>query len=170
MPVERLRSLSRAGCTGNPPPSSSEPTKGFPTPPHTRRVGREEPRYHIPSDELVLQALERVTSTKRTVHSQRQLKRLVEKELRGEEHYRIGERRLRLLAIDSGQVHLQTLFREMDEKVSMRRCPVCGSKPKRLRNMTVFGGTVTLGYKCDKCGFWTGLRKRLPTRYVFTRK
>ena len=36
--------------------------------------------------------------------------------------------------------------------------------------MTVFGGTVTLGYRCSRCGYWTGLRKRVPTRYVFTRR
>ncbi len=50
------------------------------------------------------------------------------------------------------------------------KCPVCGARLRKVRNMTVFGGTVTLGYRCDRCRYWTGLRKRVPTRYIFTRK
>jgi len=133
-------------------------------------VAQEEPKFRRPKDEVVLAALDRVTATKRTVTSQRQLRRLVEKELRGEENYRLGGRRLRLLAIQSGRVRLETHCREMGEKTTIRRCPVCGSKTKRQRNMTVFGGTVTLGFRCETCGYWTGLKRRVPTRYVFTRK
>jgi hypothetical protein len=133
-------------------------------------VAPEEPKFRRPRDELVLEALDRVTASKRTVTSQRALRRFVEKELRGEERYRVGERRLRLLAIRSGRVHLETLCRELEERGTVRRCPVCGTKTTRLRNATVFGGTVTLGSKCEACGYWTGLKRRVPTRYVFTRK
>ena len=133
-------------------------------------MGREAPKYRIPSDEMVLQALRRVTDTKREVTSQRYLRLLVAKELRGEENYVIGERRLRLLAIQSGNLALQTLCRDTGVVRTLRRCPVCGEKTKRLRNMTVYGGTVTLGYRCDRCGYWTGLKIRVPTRYIFTRK
>ncbi len=133
-------------------------------------MGREEPRYRIPSDELVLQALRRILATKRTVDSQRQLKSLVERELRGKENFRIGERRLRLLALGSGLVRLDPLFRETAGRRTIRRCPVCGEKTRRTRNMTVYGGTVTVGFRCAHCGYWTGLNVRVPTRYVFTRK
>jgi len=133
-------------------------------------VGREEPKYRIPSDALVIEALRRVTATKHSVESQRHLRRLVAKELTGKENYRIGERRLRLLALDSGDVGLHTICRESDVRKTLLRCPVCGTKPKRLKNETVFGGTVTLGYRCPRCGYWTGLKTRIPTRYVFTRR
>jgi DNA-directed RNA polymerase subunit RPC12/RpoP len=104
------------------------------------------------------------------VNSQRQLKILVEKDLRAEEIFRVGGPRLRQITIDSGLADLEIHCRESDERRSLVKCPVCGERLRRLRNMTVFGGTVTLGYRCSRCGYWTGLRKRVPTRYIFTRR
>lgn len=115
-------------------------------------------------------ALRRVFSTRQAVNSQRQLKILVEKDLRAEEIFRVGGPRLRQITIDSGLADLEIHCRESDERRSLVKCPVCGERLRRLRNMTVFGGTVTLGYRCYRCGYWTGLRKRVPTRYIFTRR
>ena len=128
------------------------------------------PEYRIPSDDRVRASLARVFSTRRAVNSQRQLKRLVEKDLKGEEDFRVGEPRLRQIAIDSGRLDLEIHCRETGERRSLVRCPVCGERLRRVRNMTVFGGTVTLGYRCARCTYWTGLKKRVPTRYVFTRR
>lgn len=128
------------------------------------------PEYRIAKDEQVLAALRRATALKRVVDSQRKLKRLVEKELKGDEPNVVGGGRLRHLAIESGLFDLRTVTRETEEKRSLIKCPVCGSRLRRVRNMTVFGGTVTLGYRCDTCDYWTGLRLRVPVRYVFTRK
>ena len=63
------------------------------------------------------------------------------------------------------KVEIQT--REAEEKSRNVRCPVCGSKTKRIQNETVYGGKVTLGYKCRSCGYWTGMKRRVPTRYIF---
>ena len=104
------------------------------------------------------------------VDSQRRLKFLVEKDLKGQEKYQVGQPRLRLLAIDSGLVDLEIHCRDTDEMRSLVKCPVCGERLQKVRNMTVFGGTVTLGYRCDRCTYWTGLKRRVPTRYVFTRR
>jgi len=128
------------------------------------------PTYRIPKAEVVAGAIARVLNTRHQVTSQRQLKRLVERDLRGDEHYRVGGRRLRLATIDSGLVDLEIHTRETSERKSQVKCPVCGSRLRKLRNMTVFGGTVTLGYRCERCHYWTGLRKRVPTRYIFTRR
>ena len=128
------------------------------------------PSYRIPSDARVRESLARILSTRQVVDSQRKLKRLVEKDLKGDERYRVGEPRLRLLAIESGLVDLEIRCRDTQEMRSLVRCPVCGERVKKVRNMTVFGGTVTLGYRCGRCKYWTGLRRRVPTRYVFTRR
>ena len=128
------------------------------------------PRYRIPDDEQVAAALERVITTKREVDSQRKLKRLVEKELVGEEVFKIGEVRVRHAAIDSGIIDLKIICRESGKTKSMAKCPVCTGHLKRVRNMTVWGGTVTLGYQCGRCGYWTGIKHRIPVRYVFTRR
>jgi len=111
-----------------------------------------------------------VFSTRQVVDSQRKLKGLVERDLKGQERYKVGGPRLRLLAIDSGLVDLEILCRDTDEMRSLVKCPVCGARLKKVRNMTVFGGTVTLGYRCERCRYWTGLKRRVPTRYVFTRR
>jgi len=128
------------------------------------------PTYRIPSDDRVRGSLVRVFSTRQMVDSQRRLKQLVERDLKGEEKFRVGEPRLRLLAIESGLVDLEIRCRDTDEMRSLVRCPVCGERLEKVRNMTVFGGTVTLGYRCGRCKYWTGLRRRVPTRYVFTRR
>ena len=128
------------------------------------------PTYRIPSDDRVRGSLVRVFSTRQMVDSQRRLKQLVERDLKGEEKFRVGEPRLRLLAIESGLVDLEIRCRDTDEMRSLIRCPVCGERLEKVRNMTVFGGTVTLGYRCGRCKYWTGLRRRVPTRYVFTRR
>jgi DNA-directed RNA polymerase subunit RPC12/RpoP len=126
--------------------------------------------YRIPKDDQVLGALRRATAVKPTVDSQRKLKRLVDKELRGEESFRVGEERVRRLAIESKLFELRILTRETEKRKSSVNCPVCASRLQRQRNMTVFGGTVTLGYKCGTCGYWTGLRRRVPVRYIFPRR
>ncbi len=128
------------------------------------------PAYRIPSAERVKESIVRVFATRHEVNSQHRLKLLVEKDLKGEERFRVGEVRLRLLAIDSGLVDLEIHCRETEQRKSLYRCPVCGDRLKRVRNMTVYGGTVTLGYRCERCKYWTGLRRRVPIRYVFTRR
>src|SRR5439155_7394627 len=70
------------------------------------------PSYRIPSDDRVRDSLVRVFSTRPMVDSQRRLKQLVEKDLKGDEKYRVGVPRLRVIAIDLGLVDLQTLYRE----------------------------------------------------------
>jgi len=128
------------------------------------------PAYRIPSDARVQESIARVLSTRQIVESQRKLKYLVEKDLKGDERYRVGEPRLRLIAIESGLVDLEIRCRDTPQMRSLVKCPVCGERLKKVRNMTVFGGTVTLGYRCGRCKYWTGLRRRVPTRYIFTRR
>ncbi len=128
------------------------------------------PSYRIPKDDQVLAALRRATDLKPIVDSQRKLKRIVDREMRGEEGFKVGEGRLRKIAIDSKLFELRIQTRETGQKKSLVRCPVCGDRLRRLRNATVFGGSVTLGYKCPTCGYWTGLRRRVPVRYTFSRK
>jgi hypothetical protein len=128
------------------------------------------PSYRIPSDDRVVDSLRRILSTRQMVESQRKLKQLVEKDLRGDDKFRVGEPRLRVLAIESGLVDLEIRCRDTPEMRSLMKCPVCGNRLRKVRNMTVFGGTVTLGYRCERCKYWTGLRRRVPTRYIFTRR
>jgi Zn finger protein HypA/HybF involved in hydrogenase expression len=124
--------------------------------------------YRIPSSEILAEAIKAVLKRHPMVGSQRKLTSLVLKELKTiDEEFTAGEERIRRVAIDSEVAKIEIHCREGEEKSKYTKCPVCGSKMRRIRNETIFGGTVTLGYKCLKCPYWTGLKRRMPIRYVF---
>ena len=124
--------------------------------------------YHIPDDEQVVSALKKVFKKYRTVNSQNKLRRLLIQELNTKKKkFGISESRLRNLAIKSDFIKLEIHSREGDPKKMLVKCPVCGSSLKRVKNLTIWGGKVTIEYKCPNCGYWTGKKKRIPSRYVF---
>ncbi len=127
------------------------------------------PGYHIPSRQRVLRTLRDILGRRRVVSSQRQLKELLDRGMAKEGDYRVSGPRARRIALDSGLVDMEIECRETHELKSLFNCPVCGHRLKLVKNMTVFGGTVNLGYRCQHCPYWTGLKRRVPTRYIFTR-
>jgi len=126
--------------------------------------------YHIASDKQIEKTLSKVLKKFRTVESQIKLKKLVEKELsKKKKKYSVSGGRLRKIAINSSYVKLEIHTREGDPKKPMTKCPVCGSDLKKLKNLTIWGGEVTIELRCSKCSYWTGKKKRIPTRYIFHR-
>lgn len=126
--------------------------------------------YKVPPDSEILKALYTSMHRRRTADSQRELKSIVQGELENiKPDYRVSEKRLRHLTLRSGFVVVDIHTREERErkKSKMSVCPVCEEKLNRLKNKTIFGGIVTLGYHCPRCSYWTGLRRRIPVRYVF---
>lgn len=124
--------------------------------------------YHIPSDDQIKVALENVLKKFRTVLSQNKLRTLIIKELdTKKKKFGVSGSRLRNIAINSDFVKLEIHSREGDPKKLMIKCPVCKSNLKRVKNLTIWGGEVTIEFRCNKCGYWTGKKKRIPTRYVF---
>ena len=124
--------------------------------------------YHIPSDNKVERAIKKVLKEFRTVPSQYKLKELVEKELKTKKlKYSVSGSRLRTIAINSGLANLEIHTREGSPHKLLSGCPVCGKSLKRVKNLTIWGGQVTIEYQCSNCGYWTGKKKRIPTRYIF---
>ena len=124
--------------------------------------------YHIPEDEQIKKALKNVFKKFRTVPSQTRLKQLVLKELKTKKkEYGVSETRLRNIAINSDFIKLEIHSREGDPKKIMNRCPVCNNSLSRVKNLTIWGGEVTIEFRCKKCSYWTGKKKRIPTRYAF---
>lgn len=124
--------------------------------------------YHIPSDEEILGAVKKVFQKNHTVSSQYKLKKFVEKELQSKkQQFHVSEPRLRTLVLHSGFVQVEIHTRDGDPDKILHKCPVCGGSLQRVKNQTIYGGEVTLEFRCDVCGYWTGKKKKIPTLYVF---
>ena len=127
--------------------------------------------YRIPSDEQIESALRKVFEKVHTVQSQNKLKELIAEELNTKkEIFGVSGTRLRNIAIKSDFLKLDIHSREGDPKKIMTKCPVCSAVLKRVKNLTIWGGEVTIEFNCPKCGYWTGKKKRIPTRYAFQLK
>ncbi|HVQ00867.1 MAG TPA: hypothetical protein VMT57_05085 [Candidatus Thermoplasmatota archaeon] len=124
--------------------------------------------YHIASDEEILDAVRKVLENHHTVTSQHVLKNLVERELQmKKQRVHVSEHRLRVLVVRSGLAQVEIHTREGDPDRLMYNCPVCNGVLHRVKNATIYGGEVTLEYRCGVCGYWTGKKKKIPTLYIF---
>jgi hypothetical protein len=128
-------------------------------------------KYHIASDEQIQKSIEKVIKQYRTVNSQSKLRELIAKDLKTKKIiYGVSPQRIRNIAINSNFVKLEIHTREGDPKKLMTKCPVCGHILKRVKNLTIWGGEVTIEFNCNICGYWTGKKKRIPIRYVFHKR
>jgi len=128
-------------------------------------------KYHIASDEQIRKSLDHVLKKYRTINSQFKLRNLVNDDLKSNRiKYTVSPQRLRNIAVQSNFVKLEIHTREGDPKKLMTKCPVCGNTLKRVKNLTIWGGEVTIEFNCARCGYWTGKKKRIPIRYVFHNK
>ncbi|HTY47568.1 MAG TPA: hypothetical protein VMB46_07875 [Methanomassiliicoccales archaeon] len=124
--------------------------------------------YKVPKADALSEAIREVLKDQTTVISQNRFAQLVNQYLkRIDAEFTASEERIRRVTLLNNLAKVEIETREADERSKKSRCPVCGSKTERIQNETIFGGTVTLGYKCRSCGYWTGLRRRIPTRYIF---
>lgn len=126
--------------------------------------------YKIPKDEDVLPAIQRVILRYGTVNSQRQLKNLVQQELRGiDPLYNLGSERVRALALKSKFIRVEIKYRIWpDHKDKLKRCPVCNENMHGIKNKTLSGDIITIGYKCTNCPYNTDLPIKIPARYIFS--
>ncbi|MGI0053860.1 MAG: hypothetical protein ACREC5_03360 [Thermoplasmata archaeon] len=100
--------------------------------------------------------------------SQAELRRALLRELRGRDRrFALGGRRMREILLELPGIELKVRFAERPTRRPLARCPVCASDLVPIRNRTLWGDRVTLGYRCRRCGYWTHLRRRVPVRYEF---
>ena len=127
--------------------------------------------YHIASDEQIQSALNKIFKEHHLIQTQKKLKKLVLKNINTKkEKFGVTEARIRKLALKNKLVKIEIHSREGSPKKSMNKCPVCGSSLKKVKNKTIWGGEVTIEFSCPFCKYWTGKKKRIPTRYVFHSK
>lgn len=123
-------------------------------------------QYRLPSSEELMVALYKALSRHGTIDSQRQLRDAVLAELqKWDQAYTVSPWRVRQAAIRAGFVDMEIRSREGQEPVTS--CPVCGGRLRRVRNLSLWGETVTIGYRCPTCGYKSGVKRQVPTRYIF---
>ncbi len=81
----------------------------------------------------------------------------------------VGGWRLRQLLLDVPGIRIDVRYTERRTRRPLPYCPVCRSPLRTIRNRTLEGDRVTLGYRCTRCVYWTHLRRRVPVRYRFVR-
>ncbi len=116
-------------------------------------------------------ALEHALFIQKVVNSQSKLKELVLREMKEEDSlYTIGGRRLRMIALAQDFIGLKIHYRQMDQETILDNCPVCNSALRKSLNKTLEGGRTVTGVKCLVCPYSSGLKLRIPARYVFMYK
>jgi len=126
--------------------------------------------HKVPKKEEIVEAILQATLENGVINSQKKFREIVLKKLKEKNvSYAATGRRIRKIALQSDKINIEIKTAEVNRH-NPSKCPVCGSKFIPQRNKTVFNGTVTLGYQCSKCPYWTGLKYRRPTRYVFSKK
>jgi len=128
------------------------------------------PQFRRPSAELIQRAARRVVrGGKASFSSQASFRAAVLSQLRRDEPLAtVGGRRLRRLLVDLPGVRMHVRYTERHDLRPLEHCPVCGSELVPIRNRTLTGETVTLGYRCARCEYWTHAARRVPVRYTFT--
>lgn len=137
-----------------------------------RKAKRSTKAYKVPSDEVVVEAILAAMAKDHIVRTQTELQALVKEELKARDpEYTITGERLRKVALEKAGLTIEVQGREVEGGgKAISRCPVCRSPLKAMKNVTIYGGTVTLGFKCTKCPYWTGKKRRIPTRYTFFKR
>ncbi|MBO7409356.1 MAG: hypothetical protein J6T68_00290 [Candidatus Methanomethylophilaceae archaeon] len=127
--------------------------------------------YHIPDDELVVDAISVVLLKSKSVESQRELTELVNLELNRNTDvpYKVSEYRVRKLTIDRGLAALEIDYRRSYSGLP-ETCPVCGRDLESITNSTLEGGTAVIMKKCDHCGYKASARESIPSKYTFNIK
>jgi hypothetical protein len=124
--------------------------------------------YKIPKVDVLTLAIREALREQRTVVSQNKLTELVNINLRNmDPQFRASEERIRRTTLSNKLAKVDIQTREVQGRGRKAACPVCGKRMRRQQNETIFGGKVTLSYKCRACGYWTGLKRRVPVRYIF---
>jgi hypothetical protein len=125
--------------------------------------------YRIPSAKVLEDSIRRIIREQQSIPSQHRFSELVLEDLKKKNaDFKVGEVRIRKMALHRNLARVTIQYRETRDPSRKGRCPVCTSPTEELHNQTLDDKMVELGFKCTKCPYWTGPRKRVPVRYTFS--
>lgn len=133
-----------------------------------KKTKKTEKKYKVPSEQDIIEAIQKAMTGSHIVRSQTELRALVQAELKNKDPaFSITNARLRRIALEKAGLAIEIQSRDLEDGPPLSKCPVCNAPLKATKNVTIYGGTVNLGFKCTKCPYWTGVKRRVPTRYTF---
>jgi len=127
--------------------------------------------YRIPDDDRLDEAIRTVIRRERHVRSQAAMTVSVHNELKRDgENYRVSGERIRKIAIERGILKVEIEYNLHDGRSCADICPVCGYPTDAISNTTLDGRDAEIGRECTKCPYHTGMKKKMPGRYIFTER
>ena len=125
-------------------------------------------KWKLPSDELLLKAVEKVLKSRGIVHGQEKLERLVARELaKVDKNYRVSGKRIRKLLASVDWARISVKFGNHELAVF---CPICMSKLKPVYTKNLAGKRIMIGLKCERCNYVTRPGGGKPRLYIFSFK
>ncbi len=122
----------------------------------------------IAKKETIKDLVREVLKRRLVVESQEELCELVLMELRKEdEGYSLSPARVRDVALELSEITVKAKTRRAAGIEKPERCPVCGGKISEVKTKNLRGEEIAVGYKCESCGFRSGLEAFAPRKYVF---
>lgn len=121
--------------------------------------------YKIPKEEEIRRAIYKAMRKHNSFSSLTSLRKGIIEELhKMDNNYTISLKRARILTARSGFVKINVKNSEGEKKFS--KCPVCNGKLKEIRNLSLTGKEIIIGYICTLCGY-RGNINEFPVRYSF---
>ncbi|MCD6222954.1 MAG: hypothetical protein J7K12_04655 [Thermoplasmata archaeon] len=122
--------------------------------------------YALPKEEEVRNAIYSALRKNKSFPSLVKLREAVMKELKKmNESYTISMRRVRIIAARSGFIKINAKMKASNKK--LKACPICGAKLEPIKNYSLLGEEVVIGYKCKLCSYKASIKNEMPTRYSF---
>lgn len=121
--------------------------------------------YKVPKEEELRKAIYHVLKKSGAFSSLYSLRNGVVEELKKmDKEYTVSLSRVKVVAARSGFVKIDV--KKKHEKKDWESCPVCGNHTKEVKNMSLLGDRVVVGYRCELCGY-KSKKNEGPLQYAF---
>jgi len=82
---------------------------------------------------------------------------------------KVSTSRLKKTIIEMKNIEIKIKKRRIKGK-QFSKCPVCGNDLKKIFGIDVFNRKKHIGFRCNHCGFKSGLDYTIPREYIFLKK
>ncbi len=121
--------------------------------------------YKLPKEEEIRRAIFNAIKKEKSFNSLKYFRGKILNELKKiDEKYTISMGRARNIIARCGFVGVSTKNKKSDKKVF--KCPVCGGSLEKIKNLSLLGEKIVIGYRCKICGY-KAKKGEMPYRYEF---